>query len=614
MVGPTTSTSTASAADHAAAPVEAYLFTPRQAVVQGIWVAAWVAVLIAFWVWWIGSVEGKSAVRFWLNTIAVAWVTFLPLYFFSFVVRAREMRGPVALPAGSRVAMVVTKAPSEPWPVVRRTLEAMLAQDYPHDTWLADEDPTVETKRWCAEHGVRISTRKGVADYHRPDWPRRTRCKEGNLAYFYDHYGYDGYDFVVQMDADHVPQQGYLREMLKPFADPSVGYVSAPSICDANARTSWSARGRLYAESTLHGLLQAGYMAGWSPLCIGSHYAVRTAALKQIGGLGPELAEDHSTTLLFNAHQWRGAHAFRAIASGDGPQTFADMLTQEFQWARSLTTISLSLTPSHWKKLNKWQRFQFAFSQGWYPLFTGMMLLMYIMPIYGLASGIPYVELPLIDYYAHFVWFAVLGLLLARVWKTSGLLRPHDAKIVSWEAGLFLLARWPYALMGVIWAIKDWLVGNVSEFRVTPKGHRSDTPLPLKIIAPYIILSAISSGVALTVGDARDAQGFYWFCAWQGLLYALVASVAWLAHMRENEISLKLAARENLGAGLCAPLAIVMLLLAPAGVIQLHSAAVYEGVLWGTERYNLTEVRHPVSGAGSDGRAIRSIRLRLPWS
>ena len=43
-----------------------------------------------------------------------------------------------------------------------------------------------------------------------------------------------------------------LEEMLRPFRDPTVGYVSAPSICDRNAAGSWSARSRLYAEGMLH--------------------------------------------------------------------------------------------------------------------------------------------------------------------------------------------------------------------------------------------------------------------------------------------------------------------------------------------------------------------------
>jgi cellulose synthase/poly-beta-1,6-N-acetylglucosamine synthase-like glycosyltransferase len=111
--------------------------------------------------------------------------------------------------------------------------------------------------------------------------------------------------------------------MLVPFWNPKVGYVSAPSICDLNAKNSWAARGRLFLESTLHGSLQAGYNRGFVPMCIGSHYAVRTTALKEIGGLGPELAEDHSTTFLMNAHGWTGKHSIDAEAHGEGPATFA---------------------------------------------------------------------------------------------------------------------------------------------------------------------------------------------------------------------------------------------------------------------------------------------------
>ena len=51
----------------------------------------------------------------------------------------------LSLPDG-KVAMVVTKAPSEPWSVVEKTLTAMKAQRFPRsfDVWLADEDPSEE--------------------------------------------------------------------------------------------------------------------------------------------------------------------------------------------------------------------------------------------------------------------------------------------------------------------------------------------------------------------------------------------------------------------------------------------------------------------------------------
>jgi cellulose synthase (UDP-forming) len=110
----------------------------------------------------------------------------MQLYFVLVFLAARRSNAPDPVPGRWRVAMVTTKTPSEPFAVVRKTLEAMLAQDYPHDTWLADEAPDDATRAWCAAHGVRISSRQGIAAYHRAEWPRRTRCKEGNLAYFYD--------------------------------------------------------------------------------------------------------------------------------------------------------------------------------------------------------------------------------------------------------------------------------------------------------------------------------------------------------------------------------------------------------------------------------------------
>jgi cellulose synthase (UDP-forming) len=336
----------------------------------------WIAMSLSFWFWWFAPEHNISAFWFTVNTGALVWVTVAPNYFLLMFGRGRVPNPTRTLPRFYRVAMVVTKAPSEPFEIVQRTLLAMLAQSHPHDTWLADEDPSPQTAAWCARHGIRISTRRGCEHYHRAEWPRRTRCKEGNLAYFYDHFAYAMYDIVVQMDADHVPGENYLTEMLRPFADPTVGYVSAPSICDNNAGESWSARSRLWIEASLHGALQVGYTGGFAPLCIGSHYAVRTAALREIGGLGPELAEDHSTSLMMNARGWRGVHAVNAIAHGDGPVTFADLATQEFQWSRSLTLILLKYTPGYFRMLPPHLRLQFLFCQLWYPLFSVMMLVM----------------------------------------------------------------------------------------------------------------------------------------------------------------------------------------------------------------------------------------------
>ena len=496
-------------------------------------VAVWVLASVYFWQWWLQPSHIGEPVRFVLLTVLIGWVYLLQVYFIFFFLRAVRSVAPDAVPGQYRVAMIVTKTPSEPFSVVEQTLRAMLAQDYPHDTWLADEDPSPETVAWCAAQGVRLSSRKGRADYHRATWPRRTRCKEGNLAFFYDHWGYADYDIVSQLDTDHVPQPGYLREMLRPFADPAVGYVSAPSICAANATQNWAARTRLDTEAAFHGIVQAGYSNGFAPMCIGSHYAVRTAALKQIGGLGPELAEDHSTSLMMNAGGWRGVHAIDAIAVGDGPATVADMVIQEFQWSRSLATLLLQFTSGHLRKLPPRLRVQFLFCQMFYPLLAISLAATYLLPIIAVVFDMRYAEVTYPAYIGHAAPTVIVLLSVAAMIRADDLFRPTNARLLSWEKMLFVLLQWPWVAWGCLMAARDRLTGRFVDFRITPKGV-AQGKLPLKVLGVYTALALGSILPVLLVGSVQNAQGFYLLTLLNGLLYSATVAVIVVRHIREN--------------------------------------------------------------------------------
>jgi cellulose synthase (UDP-forming) len=569
----------------------------------------WLGTLLFFWTWWLRPDHNIGLTSYLVVSVSLAWITLIPLYFIVIFYGARKPVGPLRLPADTRVAMVITKAPSEPFVVVVEALKAMLAQDYPHDTWLADEDPAYETLAWCRDHDVFVSTRKGRADYHRASWPRRTRCKEGNLAFFYDNYGYARYDVVSQLDADHVPEPGYLREMLRPFADPKVGYVSAPSICDKNAVESWSARGRLYAEASLHGCLQAGYNNGWAPLCIGSHYAVRTAALREIGGLGPELAEDHSTTLMMNAFGWRGVHALDAIAHGDGPKTFADLATQEFQWSRSLVTILLQYSPIYVPKLSRRLKFQFLFSQLWYPLFALFMALSFVMPIIALTFKFNFVNVSYPGFLLHFSPMSLVLIALALRWRATGAFRPFDAKVFSWEATVFLFARWPWAFAGTFAAIRDWATGTHVEFRVTPKGVSEVDPAPMRVLSPYVALSIASALPALLVEGAGLASGFYIFAAVNSIIYAAAFVVIVIQHGRENNVRRGRRIRKPAIA-----FAFTALFALPGFAAAEHGLQGLESIAWGAGRFSLTEPTYLVAGAGLRGAGAYKLTFRPHWN
>ncbi|MFD1745454.1 glycosyltransferase family 2 protein [Rhizobium helianthi] len=590
------------------------VFRGRSRWVYVLFIFLWLAALLNFWLWWLDPTHIDRLPTFLLLTLVMAWITLVPAYFILLFFFAKRI-DPGAPLAHGRIAMVVTKAPSEPFTVVKRTLIAMKHQDCPirPDVWLADEAPSDEVKNWCSENEVQICSRKGVTAYHRREWPRRTRCKEGNLAYFYDTVGYERYDFVAQFDADHAPTPGYLANILKAFNDPGIGYVSAPSLCDANAARSWAARGRLYAEASLHGALQLGYNNGWAPLCIGSHYAVRTAALKEIGGLGPELAEDHSTTLMMNAFGWRGLHAVDAIAHGDGPETFSDLIVQELQWARSLMTILLRYSPQYVPMLPARLRFQFLFAQLWYPLSSLFMAVMFSLPLIALASGHPLASVTWPEFMVHCLPISALLILAAFFWRASGVYRPANAKLFGWEGIAFVCLRWPWALLGCILALGDHLRGGFVDFRITPKGQGATSPLTATVLAPYLGLSMLSSAVIWFASKDGAAHGFFIFAYLNILVYAVGCCLIVSRHLLENGRAAFSKARQSIALTATA----FITALAPLGVVTEQAPLAVASLAEGQNFVRLTQTQFKVAGAGLGGKStIHKFRVHLvgPWN
>ncbi len=556
----------------------------------------WAISAVYFWQWWLDPQHFIGWPGFLMVTIPLIWVYVLQVFFIYVLLHASRSGAADPVPGQLRVAMIVTKTPSEPFDVLRVTLQAMLAQDYPHDTWIADEDPMDETVAWCAAHGVKISSRKGITAYHQPVWPRRARCKEGNLAYFYDHWGYADYDVVSQLDADHVPQPRYLREMLRPFADPGVGYVSAPSICAANADGSWAARTRLHTEAAFHGVFQSGYTAAFAPMCIGSHYAVRTAALQQVGGLGPELAEDHSTSMLMNAGGWRGVHAIDAIAFGDGPANVADMVTQEFQWSRSLLTVLLTHTPRYFKRLPPRLRFLFVFCQLWYPLFALTSATMYAVPIIGITFDIRFADVTYPAFVGHALPTVVFLTAIAYLMRHDGFFRPLRAPVIGWEKALFLSLQWPWVFWGCTMALRDRLTGRFVDFRITPKGKAASRMLPPKVIGLYAVQALGCTLPVLLAQDLTNARGFLLLSMLNAVLYASLVAVIVVHHIRENGINWRDNTRDV--AAQFAAVGFVIALLAAGfvgrGIESLHALA------FGLAPLQITRAEFAASGAGSD--------------
>ncbi len=537
-------------------------------IISGIWLAC----VAVFWMWWVEPAHREGMLGLVVNSAVLAYLIGFPGFFVVSANHLRKVNPEIAVPA-LRTAFVVAHAPSEPWPVVEATLEAMLAQDYPlpYETWLCSEQPTREMINWCVARNVGVCTRSSQPDYHRDRWPRRTRCKEGNLAYFYDRWGYRCYDVVVQLDCDHVPAPGYLANMVRPFSDPAIGYVAAPSVCDANAALSWAARGRLHKEATFHGPFQLGH-SGYGPLCIGSHYAVRTQALRQIGGIGPDLAEDFSTTFLLNAAGWLGAFAIDAEAHGDGPNTFAAMTVQEFQWARSLATILLWLVPRNARHLRWRLRFRFAWALSYYFLLTGATAAGLALAPVAAVTGLPWINVNYFAFVAH-VWAISLCLIaIVALLRRRGLLRPPRAPLISWENWLYSLTRWPFVGLGILAAVLEIVRRKPVSFKVTPKSAAGLEPLPARLVVPFAAISGLSAAAAIFAEHASTAAvGYVFLSTLAGVTYAIVATLIPLLHVREAAASAHATFMQAIRATARAPLMLASCSLALAGT----AAALY---------------------------------------
>jgi cellulose synthase (UDP-forming) len=569
------------------------VFSNRQKVKYNLITLIWLAAALWFWSWWLLPEHNSGGVQYWVATLVLGWLFFLQTFFIVVFRRAQIPKARPPDPQTVRVAMIVTKTPSEPFSVLKTTLKAMLDQSYPHDTWLADENPNRETIHWCCIHGVFLSTRHDCPDYHQKEWPRRTRCKEGNLAYFYDSYGYQRYDFVSQLDADHVPSPTYLEEIMRGFASPSVGYVSAPSICSRNAKESWVARTRLHTEAVFHGIFQAGYSGSMAPMCIGSHYAVRTAALQAVGGLGPELAEDHSTTMILNAGGWRGVHALNAIAEGDGPANISDLCTQEFQWSRSLLTIFLRFTSGFFSQLPARLKFLFLFCQLLYPLIAFFMALLYIIPILALLFDFRYAEVTYPAFVIHAAPQILILTLLAYQLKSDGLLRPSDGSVISWEKTLFLGLQWPWVLCGCAMAVWDRLVGGFVDFRITPKGDAIEETLPMPVLLVYVVLAMGCLLPVLLLSDVQNASGFYLLTAINGMYYTAIVATIVIQHFRRIRFS----GHQHLTNWVKVSLPALLVFLAALAVQERGLESLY-ALSRGLEPFELIREQYSVAGAG----------------
>jgi cellulose synthase (UDP-forming) len=390
---------------------------------------------------------------------------------------------PVAARPGWRVGVAVTYVPgTESLEMLERTVSAILALRYPHDTWVLDEGNHADVRALCHRMGARHFSRANRLRYREAEGRFKAHTKYGNYNAWLEVVGYHAYDIVVAVDSDHVLRPDYLDHVVGYFDDERVAFVQ-PAQAYYNQSASFIARAA--AEETysyFSSVQMAAYGIGY-PIIVGCHNAHRVTALREVGGFPEHEADDLVLTLLYRAHGWRGVYLPKILARGLTPVSWIAYLQQQRRWARSVLDFKVRVFPKYSRRL-PWTERLLTYVHGVYYLRGPLVALQLALLAIMLASSrIPQgTGMDALGGIA-LIWITLAGCELYR--QRFYLDRDSEAG-VHWRASFVSFVKWPYFVV----AFWDALRREYGTYTLTPKaGRRSEQALGFGTV--HLVVGAV---------------------------------------------------------------------------------------------------------------------------
>jgi len=255
------------------------------------------------------------------SCICLLWIVFAFLYVFR-----REWRLPLTEDSSLSVALVVPAHNEEL--TIARTIESLLAQDYPNAAIHVVSDGSTDR---TAEIARRYDSRGVVVHDLQPN-----RGKSGALQYALDHVEAD---LFMVVDADTIAEPNAIRYMVQQMADPRIaGVTGSPRVRNVtNLLTAMQAMEYAViislakrAESFWGGL----YTVSGAAACF------RTHALRDVGGWSGETAtEDIEISWRLQKAGYRLAYEPRALFHIQTPAAVRTLYRQRVRWAQGMLEV-----------------------------------------------------------------------------------------------------------------------------------------------------------------------------------------------------------------------------------------------------------------------------------
>ena len=424
-------------------------------------------------------------------------------------------RDPVTPAEGLSVDVFITSF-DEPLEVIRRTCVGARAIRYPHRTYILDDGKRDEVKAMAAQLGIGYLRREDNA-----------HAKSGNLNHALKH---TRGDFVLQLDADHVPLPHILDRLLGFFEDPKLAFVQAPQdfyntdgfTYDVNE--SWQ---RIWEEQRLFfSVIQPGKDSLNGAFFCGSCAVFRREALESIGGFGTHsITEDIETSLLLHAAGWRSAYYGESLAYGLAAGSATAFHVQHLRWGQGAMQVLRRFNPLAHPGLTLSQRVSYF---GSLTAYVGgvQKLVFYCAPLVFFLTGALPIKAVDREFLLRFLPFLLLSFIL------SDLVSRGTAN--TWMSERYQMAKfWTYtrAVASVLWP-------RPLRFTVTPKGPGH---VPFRTYAPQVVLM-VTTLVALAWATMAHRNGWVEYgvdgwastafrvnLLWASLNFILAASVIGLS-------------------------------------------------------------------------------------
>jgi cellulose synthase (UDP-forming) len=315
-------------------------------------------------------------------------------------------------------------------------------------------------------------------------------------------------DFILTLDADHIPRPQLLQRVLPHFYHYNVyaGRYESNQVAFVQTPQSFSnlPPGDPFGHQAhlFYGPIQQGKDGMNAAFYTGTNAVLRREALvsvglqnfadefaenldrldefELVGGVSTaSITEDMNTAMRLHAAGWKSAYHHEILAVGLAPDDLSSTLQQRLRWAQGTIQVLLKEHPFMKEGLTFWQQIQYF--QTMYSYFAGFFTVIFLIcPIIFFFTDIAPVSSYGTEFTTHFLPMFIANRLtfLSATWGIPA------AEL--WRSEQFAIALFPLFIQAVV----SVYTGKPLKFKVTPKQRQSG--IYLKLVWPQIAIVVLN--------------------------------------------------------------------------------------------------------------------------